>query len=103
MEKIKSLAGAGKVFSGGRLLGEGDYQIDVYQEFLQGQTLSNGQYRIPGMKRIVGTVQGGPFPIGSNLKLVTIDGATLPFFISNSNGRIEASGPFLTKDGQPFV
>jgi hypothetical protein len=55
------------------------------------------------MKRIVGTVRGGPFPIGSNLKLVTIDGATLPFFISNSNGRLEASGPFLTKDGQPFV
>lgn len=101
MEKIKSFSGTGKVFSGDKLLGEGNYQIDVYQEFIEGNTMEV-TYRIPNGTTITGTMRGA-FPIGSILKLVTKDGDTLDFFISNNSGRIAASGPFLTKDGNPVV
>jgi len=101
-EKLKSFLGTGKVFSGEKLLGEGTYHIDVYQEFIEGQA-PTGTYRVPGLKVIVGTMRG-PFPIGVILKLVTTDGDTLPFFIAESNtGRLEASGPFLTKEGKFVV
>ena len=100
MDKINSLTGIGRVYLDDKLLGTGNYQIDVYQEFTEGNTMQ-GPYRIPGLKRIVGSINGA-FPIGTLLKLVTAQGQTLNFFIADSNGRIEASGPFLNSDGKPI-
>jgi hypothetical protein len=103
MDKIKSFSGKGKVFSGDRFLSNGQYAIDVYQEFIEGRNLSGASYRVPGMKEIVGTMRGERLPIGSILELVTSDGDTLNFFIADGNGTIRASGPFLTKDGHPVL
>ena len=88
MEKIRTLTGSGSVYLDEKFLGQGSYRIDVYQEFIEGHTM-DGPYRIPGLKRIVGSIDG-PFPIGTILKLVTAQGQTLNFFVASSDGRIES-------------
>ncbi len=100
MEKVRSLTGIGKVYLDDKFLGDARYELDVYQEFIEGQMLSGGSYRIPGLKQIVGYIKGS-FPIGTILKLVTAQGQTLNFFVADGNGRIQASGPFLNLDGTP--
>ena len=99
MDKIRSLTGIGTVYQNDNVLGQGNYQIDVYQEFIEGSSLQ-GPYRIPGLKRIEGYIKGA-FPIGTILKLVTAEGQTLNFFVADSNGNIKAAGPFLKPDGTP--
>jgi hypothetical protein len=99
MEKLKSLTGTGKVYQDDTFLGDAPYQLDVYQEFIEGNTLQ-GAYRIPGLKSIVGYVKG-TFPAGTILKLVTAQGQTLKFFVADGAGGIKASGPLLNLDGTP--
>jgi hypothetical protein len=101
MEKIREFTGVGSVYSSDKLLGTGEYHIDVYQDFVEGRSME-GSYRVPGMKSIIGSMRG-PFPIGTILKLVTAQGYTLDFFITGSDGTIAASGPFLAEDGKPVV
>lgn len=101
MDKIREFSGVASVYSGDKFLATGEYNIDVYQEFIEGRTL-DGTSRVPGMKRIVGFVRG-PFPMGPILKLVTGQGHTLEFFITGSDGAIAAAGPLLTQDGTSIV
>lgn len=101
MEKINELTGIGNVYLADKLLGTGEYRIDVYQEFIEGHAME-GPYRVPGLKRIVGSIKG-TFPIGTILKLVTAKGQTLDFFVVDGSGKIEASGPFLNLDGTPVI
>lgn len=99
MNKIGSLIGVGAVYQNDTPLGKGNYELDIYQEFIDSSSLQGGA-RTPGLKRIEGHVQG-TFPIGRILKLVTAQGQTLNFFIADSDGNIRASGPFLNPDGTP--
>lgn len=99
MRRVGELHGTGKVFDGDQDLGPVRYDLDLYQEIQEIRTME-GVTRIPGLKDVSGTVRG-PLPLGKILKLVTKEGHTVSFFVTDLNGSIAISGPFLTKDGQP--
>jgi len=99
-EIIGTLSGSGKVLRGTDVVSVVEYDLTFYQEFLDSSTLT-GPGRIPGKKRIEGTIRGASLPIGQQLKLVTAAGDTFEFFVTDGYGSIAPSGPFLNSRGEP--
>ena len=88
------------MFRGSVSLGVAAYHLDVYQEYLEG-AMQEGRYRIPGMKRIEGTVRGNSLPVGDPLRLVTQEGHSLDFSVVNSNTGSIAVSDFVDSNGKP--
>ena len=94
---IEQLNDVGAILkSDGSELGERRYHLTVYQDMID---VGHGE-TIPGLRRIEGRIdlegrEGFTFVFeNAELTLRLRDGRSLPFFFSNSDGRIAARGKF---------
>src|SRR5690349_19429027 len=97
MKILERLRGEGVISrEDGTVVGTRLYNLTIYQEMLDA-----GGHAIEGMKSIEGAIQlegyeGWSLLVkGGTLRLRLNDGRTLPFFFSNSDGTIAATGGFL--------
>ena len=83
--ELERPSGRGSVYrENGTLLGEANYEIIVFQEFL-----IVGEERTPGLKDIQGWIEPPDWaPIGESLALHLEDGRRLDFFYHNIAGAI---------------
>jgi hypothetical protein len=98
-EKSRSFLGIGQVFQDATELGSVEYHLEVLQEYSKACVVGAASYRIPGVRQIIGTVRGH-LPIRTTLTLVTEEGHTLYFSITDTRGTIDAEGPLRTNNGQ---
>jgi hypothetical protein len=100
---IGALAGTGKVALDSDVLLAVDYHLEVYQEMIDVSN-TEGRHQVPaGAKRVEGTVRSKDkaLPIRKRLKLVTEEGYTIDFSISNPTvGTIECLGQLLNDQGR---
>lgn len=103
LSRIKTFDGGGRVFSGDSQISSVRYHLEVFRKTVTGSTLS-GDYQMQGMGRIEGTVKGHNLPVGIMLKLVTAEGYSVEFFVTNpQTGAVTVSGTILDRDGNSVI
>ena len=88
---VRKLEGIGNVFRGPDLVDIAEYDLEVYEENPDDHEHHAGNYK-PGMKRIQGTIDG-QLPVRQDLRLVTEEGYSLPFFLRDSLGSVVILDP----------
>jgi hypothetical protein len=81
------LSGKGSVFDREKFLAVVQYEVLIFQEYIDTTSLDKGPSRIPGLKRIECRLDPSPAIniIGNRLTLVMDDGRKLDFLVTGEN------------------
>jgi len=91
MKLVQSFSGTGKIRQGDTVVANAaPYNVEVYQKILEGG--------IPGLKTVLGAVKA-PLAFGQQYSLVTREGYTVDFFVSDSAGSVRFTGAITDDKG----